>query len=141
MIGPGARALLFQIESALSLSAFGGATLSVERHQTETRSRRLGLTVALSAQAGSGVADAGGDEVDTSEDSQFVALGVSLVSLRYRRSRTPVYLYHGLGPAGSVTVHRREFDVEEEPGVGGPTDRVSAYCRAEVGVVGALGVE
>jgi hypothetical protein len=138
VIGPGARALLFQAGPDLTLGPFGGSTISIKRHQTETRARRLGLTVALSAEAGGGDFDTGGNDVDTSENSQFVGLGLNLLSLRYRRSRTPVYLYRGFGPSGSLTVQRREFDVEEEFG---PRDQVSAFYRAELGVTGVVGVE
>lgn len=138
---PGAHALLFQAGPDLTLGPFGGSTISVKRHQTETQARRLSLTIALSAEAGGGDFNTGSDEVGTSENSQFVGLGLNLLSLRYRRSRTPVYLYRGVGPSGSLTVQRRKVDVDAEEGQIGPRDQVSAFYRAEFGVTGAVGVE
>lgn len=117
-IRAGARALLFQVGPDLTLSGFDGAALSLRWHGSATRATRVGLTLNARAE--------GGDDVD----EQFAALGVNAVFLTYRRSRTPVYLYHGFGPTGSVSLVRREFRDQEQ-----------GFVRASAGVLAVVGVE
>lgn len=129
-IEPGARALLFKLGPELLPVGFNGATVSIKWHQTEASARRLGLTV---------FADARVDGGDVAQNTQQVDVRGDLVFLTYRRSRTPVYLYHGLGPTASVSVFRSELDVPE--GGSGPTSAIRQNYEVGLGAAGVLGVE
>ena len=117
-IRAGARALLFQVGPDLTLSGFDGAALSLKWHRSAARATRVGLSLNARAQ--------GGDDFD----EQFAGLGANAVFLTYRRSRTPVYLYHGVGPTASLSLVRREFQ-----------DQDQGLVRASAGALAVVGVE
>lgn len=117
-IEPGARALLFGVDLNSGLTSFGGATLGAKWHSSAERATRIGLTLQAFAQ--------GGED----QDRQSALVAGNAVFLRYRRSRTPIYLYHGLGPTASLRLNRDAF---------GDQDRLNA--RVGVGVLGVVGVE
>lgn len=135
---PGAHALLFQIGPSLDLQSFSGGTISLKWHESETRARRLGLT--LSADADFRDDDAEGFEPSRVENRQSVSARTGLLFLTYRRSRTPVYLYHGLGPVGGVSFDRIEQDLSGD--LSGDTNgAIRTAVSADLGLGGAVGVE
>jgi len=117
-IQAGGRALLFQVQS-VSLSAFGGATMSAKWHPSPTVARRASLTV--------------DGDLATAEDRgrQRVNFDFDLLFLKYSRTRTPVYLYYGLGPTAMFRIDRQTQDV-------GPSH---TNLQSGLGVGAVLGVE
>lgn len=117
-IQAGGRALLFQIQS-LSLNSFGGATISAKWHPSATVARRASLTV--------------DGDLATAEDRgrQRVNFDFDLLFLKYSRTRTPVYLYYGLGPTAMFRINRETQDV-------GPS---RTNLQSGLGVGAVLGVE
>ena len=117
-IQAGGKALLFQVPS-LSLSAFGGATISAKWHPSATAARRASLTVAA--------------DLSTAEDRgrQNANFDFDLLFLKYSRTRTPVYLYHGLGPTAMFRINRQT--IEDGPSL--------TIFQSGLGVGAVLGVE
>ena len=60
--------------------------------------------------------------------------------MTYQRSRTPVYVYYGVGPTGGVSFFREEEDIAF-PGDGPSLGSIRTSLGASLGVAGALGVE
>ena len=123
---PGARALTFGINPTAGLTGLDGGTIGVKWHSSEARAVRLGLTVAVQAQA-----ETGGEG---GFDRQSVLAEASVVPLRYARSRTPVYFYYGVGPLASVRLDRQNVDLE-------PEDSTRYIADVGAGALGVVGVE
>ena len=134
----GDQALLFQIGPDLDFGSFAGSVLSYKWHQSPTKARRIGLSGFFDV----GVEDqaAGGGEVDQGTNYQRGHVGLSLVSLTYRRGETPVVLYHGVGPTVSGFVSRNESEARRADDAFAE-ETVQTSFEAQAGLAGVLGVE
>ncbi|MDT0630273.1 outer membrane beta-barrel protein [Rubrivirga sp. S365] len=125
----GARALLFSANLDSGLTGLDGGALGIKWQSSAERALRLGLTVG----AGLSISDGGG-EAFGDQESQRVNLGADLLFLRYARSRTPIYLYYGLGPSASFQFSRFEADRGEQ-------SAEQSFAGVGLGAAGVIGVE
>ncbi len=116
----GARALILGVDGA-DLTRLNSGSLGLKWHRSEERAIRLGVTVAAEAQAVFG----------NDSNSQLFSASATLIPLRYRRSRTPIYLYTGIGPTGRLALRR--VDVENQLS--------QATASISAGLAGVVGVE
>ncbi|WP_412060369.1 hypothetical protein [Rubrivirga sp. IMCC45206] len=114
----GARALVFGV-NGFDLSPLDGGSLGLKWHRSEERAVRLGVTVAAQAQAVFG----------NDQNAQVLSASATLMPLRYRRSRTPIYLYTGIGPTGRVDFRRVAEGIR-------PSETSSMVGAGLAGVVG-----
>ncbi|WP_412068265.1 hypothetical protein [Rubrivirga sp. IMCC43871] len=116
----GARALVFGV-NGFDLTPLDGGSLGLKWHRSEERAVRLGVTVNAAAEA------TFGDD----QNAQVLSASATLTPLRYRRSRTPIYLYTGIGPTGQLTFRR--VDTETQP--------TQTFTTIGAGLAGVVGVE